>query len=102
MYKTNAIVCVIYHRVKPEALRKAAGYLCYSMITLALFIMIADSAMGYLRPPPRQPFARPRAGHKWRFSAASPLDKLPYRRGVSRHRFRKMRRYQGKLDSITA
>ena len=72
----------------------------YGMITLALFIMIADSVMGYLR--------RRRDNHLHGYREPQVGGFPPRRRLINRridgvlaaHRFRKMRRYQKKMDRI--
>lgn len=72
----------------------------YGMITAALLVMIVDSAIGYL--------SRRRSDHLHGYREPQVGGFPPRRRLINRridgalkaHRFRKIRRYQRKMDKI--
>ena len=99
-YVEPMLLFVLSITVLNQSLDEGGSLFMYGMITLALFIMIADSVVGYLR--------RRRDNHLHGYREPQVGGFPPRRRLINRridgvlaaHRFRKMRRYQKKMDRI--
>ena len=99
-YIEPMLLFVLSITVLSQSIEEGGSLFMYGMITLALFIMITDSVMGYLR--------RRRDNHLHGYREPQVGGFPPRRRLINyridgvlaAHRFRKMRRYQRKLDSI--
>ncbi len=83
-----------------QSLDEGGSLFMYGMITLALLVMIMDSTMGYIT---RKRDDRLHGYNEPQVNSFPPRRRLKNRRikGVlTAHRFRKIRRYQSKIDKI--
>lgn len=84
-----------------QSINDGGSLFMYGMIVIALLIMIADSALGYLA---RKRHDRLQAYNEPQVGSFPPRRRLKNRRikGVLiAHRFRKIRKYQQKIDKMT-
>lgn len=99
-YIEPMLLFVLSITVLSQSLDEGGSLFMYGMITVALLIMIIDSAMGYI--------TRKRDNHLHGYREPQVGGFPPRRRMINRridgvlkaHRFRKIRRYQQKVDRI--
>lgn len=99
-YIEPMLLFVLSITVLSQSLDEGGSLFMYGMITAALLVMIVDSAIGYL--------SRRRSDHLHGYREPQVGGFPPRRRLINRridgvlkaHRFRKIRRYQRKMDKI--
>lgn len=100
-YVEPMLLFVLSVTVLSQSLEEGGSLFMYGMIALALLVMIIDSALGYL--------ARRRDNKLQGYNEPQVVSYPPRRRAKNRrikgvlvaHRFRKIRRYQKKIDKMS-